>query len=114
MDYSFKTQANGTGLKEKLTDMAIVPYLRDMMKMTMFIDEALLARVMELTGLKTKTEAVEFSLREAERKVKLRRFVVNERLAADEWKDAVDPAYDLTTLRAAGKPVKYSAKRGSR
>jgi Arc/MetJ family transcription regulator len=84
-----------------------------MMKMTMFIDEELLARVMELTGLKTKTEAVEFALRETERKGKLTRFIANETLAADEWRDAVDPAYDLIALRAAEKPKRYGSKRGS-
>lgn len=85
-----------------------------MMKMTMFIDEALLARVMELTGLKTKTEAVEFSLREAERKAKLGRLIAKEKLAADEWKESVDPGYDLLALRVAEKPRRYSGKRGSR
>ncbi len=86
----------------------------DMMKMTMFIDEALLARVMDLTGLKTKTETIEFSLREAERKAKLGRLVAKEKLAADEWKGSVDPAYDLMALRVAEKPKRYGAKRGSR
>ena len=94
--------------------MAIVPYLHLVMKMTMFIDEALLARVMELTGLKTKTEAVEFSLREAERKGTLGRFVAKEKLANDEWKESVDPGYDLMALRVAEKPRKYGGKRGPR
>jgi Arc/MetJ family transcription regulator len=85
-----------------------------MMKMTMFIDEELLARVMELTGVKTKTEAVELALRETERKGKLSRFITNETLAADEWRGAVDPAYDVMALRAAEKPKGYGSKRGSR
>lgn len=92
----------------------MVPYRGLMVKMTMFIDEALLARVMELTGLKTKTEAVEFSLRETERKGKLARLVIKERLAAEEWKESVDPAYDLMALRIAEKPKKYGGKRASR
>ena len=82
--------------------------------MTMFIDEELLARVMELTGISTKTEAVEFALRETERKGKLGRFLANETLAATEWRGAVDPAYDLLALRAAEKPKSYGSKRGSR
>ena len=41
------------------------------MKMTLSIDEKLLARVMKLSGLKTKREAVDFDLREAERLGKL-------------------------------------------
>lgn len=80
--------------------------------MTMFIDEALLARVMKLTGLKTKTEAVEFSLRETERKGRLGRFIANEKLAAGEWKGSIDPAYDLMALRLAEKPKKNGSKRG--
>ncbi len=82
--------------------------------MTMFIDEALLARVMELTGSKTKTEAVDFALRETERKGKIVRFAANETTAANEWAGALDPAYDLTALRAAEKPKRYGSKRGSR
>lgn len=74
------------------------------MKMTMSIDEALLERVMKLTGLKTKTEAVDFALREAERKSKLSKFLASERLAAVEWKDSLDPAYDLMALRMAEMP----------
>jgi len=85
-----------------------------MMKMTMFIDEALLARVMDLTGLKTKTEAVEFALRETERRAKIVRFVADETIAADEWRGAMDPEYDITALRAAEKPKGYGSKRGSR
>jgi Arc/MetJ family transcription regulator len=86
-----------------------------MMKMTMFIDEALLQRVMKMTGLKTKTETVEFALRETERKSKLARFLANrEKLSADEWKNSVDPNYDLMRLRLAEKPGHYRAKRGSR
>ncbi|MEP6956550.1 MAG: type II toxin-antitoxin system VapB family antitoxin [Chthoniobacterales bacterium] len=84
------------------------------MKMTMFIDEKLLARVMALTGLKTKTEAVEFALRETERRGKITRFIAKETIATDEWRGAMDPAYDLTVLRAAEKPKSYGSKRGSR
>ncbi|MBA2432109.1 MAG: type II toxin-antitoxin system VapB family antitoxin [Chthoniobacterales bacterium] len=82
--------------------------------MTMFIDEKLLARVMKITGIKTKTEAVEFALRETERKAKIARFVATETIAADEWRGAFDPAHDLAALRAAEKPASYRNKRGSR
>ncbi len=84
------------------------------MKMTMFIDESLLERVMKLTGLKTKTETVEFALRETERKTKLAKFLGRPKLDAREWKEALHPAYDLTALRAAETPGKYRTKRGSR
>ncbi len=85
-----------------------------MMKMTMFIDETLLERVMKLTGLKTKTETVEFALREAERKSKLGKFLGRRKLEAKEWKESLDPAYDLMALRLAETPGKYRTKRGSR
>ncbi|MDQ2867147.1 MAG: hypothetical protein M3R59_01860 [Verrucomicrobiota bacterium] len=82
-------------------------------KMTMFIDAPLLERVRKLTGLRTKTDTVEFALREAERKTKLSKFLAGKKLAAAEWKECVDPAYDLMSLRLAEKPGKYR-KRGSR
>lgn len=84
------------------------------MKMTMFIDEALLERVMKLTGLKTKTETVEFALREMERKRKLSKFLGGKKIAAAKWKNSLDPAYDLMRLRLMEKPQRYRVKRGSR
>lgn len=95
--------------------MAEVPYQKiAMTKMTMFIDETLLARVMKLTGLKTKTETVEFALREAERRNKLAKFLGARKLDASEWRESVDPAYDLMRLRLTEKPTKYRARRGPR
>ena len=41
------------------------------MKMTMYIDEELLARVMEATGTTSKTKAIDLALREMDRKAKL-------------------------------------------
>ena len=83
--------------------------------MTMFIDEALLERVMKLTGLKTKTDAVDFALAEAERHKKLSKFLAEERMAATDWTNAVDPAYDLMALRIADMPdYPKKTKRGSR
>ncbi len=82
--------------------------------MTMFIDETLLERVMKLTGLTTKTETVEFALRETERKTRLAKFLGRKGLSDSEWKGSVDPAYDLMSLRVAEKPGKYRTKRGSR
>lgn len=95
--------------------MALEPYHRFVMtKMTMFIDEALLERVMKLTGFKTKTETVEFALRETERKTKLGKFLGSRKIPASEWKGSLDPAYDLMTLRLAETSPKYRTKRGSR
>ncbi len=97
-----------------LVGMAGVPYHHGMMKMTMFIDETLLDRVMKLTGLKTKTETIEFALREAERKSKLAKFLAERKLSARDLKDCIDPAYDLMALRLAETPAQYRTKRGSR
>lgn len=83
-------------------------------KMTMFIDASLLERVRKLTGLRTKTETVEFALREAERKANLSKFLGGKKLAAAEWKESVDPAYDLMSLRLSEKPAKYRSPRASR
>ncbi len=84
-----------------------------MTKMTMFIDEALLARVMKLTGLKTKTETVEFALRETERKNKLRNFLRARKVTLSEWEASVDPSYDLMRLRLAEKPLRYRTRRAA-
>ncbi|MBA3960937.1 MAG: type II toxin-antitoxin system VapB family antitoxin [Chthoniobacterales bacterium] len=73
--------------------MAGLPYSGCAMKMTMSIDEALLKRVMKLTGFTTKTEAVNFALKEAER---------------------VDPNYDLMALRIAELPAATTKKSDSR
>ena len=81
--------------------------------MTMFIDDGLLARVMKLTGLKTKTQTVEFALRETERKARLTKFLGERKIAASEWKESIDLAYDLNRLRVAEKPPRYSSKRGA-
>ncbi|OHD71258.1 MAG: hypothetical protein A2177_01305 [Spirochaetes bacterium RBG_13_68_11] len=68
------------------------------MKMTLEVDEKKLAKVMKLTGIRTKTAAVEYALGTAERAAR------REKLFAIRWKPeelaaAVDPAYDVLTLR---------------
>lgn len=82
------------------------------MKMTMHMDEALLARVMEAYGFETKTEAVEMALREMDRRSRLKTFF-NEGLgfSSEELKNAVDPDYDLMALRVAETPEKYGKRR---
>jgi Arc/MetJ family transcription regulator len=85
------------------------------MKMTMHIDEALLARVMEATGTTSKTKAIDLALRELDRKAKL--ISLSETglgLSADELKDAVDPDYDLEQMRNRETPVHYGRKPRSR
>jgi hypothetical protein len=58
---------------------------------------------MKLIGLKTKTKAGEFALRETERRARLAKFLGNRKIGASEWKGSIDPAYDLNRVRVAKK-----------
>ena len=63
------------------------------MKMTMHIDEDVLARVMKITGAKTKTAAVEIALNEMARRHKMKElFSAGLGLTPDELKNAFDPS----------------------
>ena len=72
------------------------------MKMTINVDEALLARVVAITESATKTEAIHYALREVDRRARLVE-VLREGLgaSAEELKDMFDPASDPGVLRAA-------------
>jgi len=61
------------------------------MKMTMHIDEDVLARVMKVTGAKSKTKAVEIALKEMARRHKMKE-LFSAGLSAEELRDAYDPA----------------------
>ena len=81
------------------------------MKMTMHIDDALLARVMEATGATSKTKAIDLALREMDRRATLVKLsYAGLDLAPDELRDAIDPAYDLEAARCAETPVFYGRK----
>jgi Arc/MetJ family transcription regulator len=85
------------------------------MKMTMYIDDALLARVMAATGATSKTKAIDLALREMDRRGKLVSLTSEGLgLTADELKEAVDPAYNLEQMRRHETPVTYGRKRHSR
>ncbi len=85
------------------------------MKMTLHIDDGLLARVMEATGAASKTSAIDIALREMDRKAKLVSLATEGLgLGPDELKDAVDPAYDLDEMRKRETPVTYGRKSRSR
>jgi Arc/MetJ family transcription regulator len=85
------------------------------MKMTMYIDGELLARVMEATGTTSKTKAVDLALREMDRKAKLLKLATaGLGLSPEELKDAVDPAYNLAAMRGDETPVNYGRKPRSR
>ena len=63
-----------------------------------------LRRVMELTGLKTRKDAIDYALSQAERAAKMAKLFARPRRTKDELKGALDPKYDLTMLREREKP----------
>ncbi|WP_367872451.1 type II toxin-antitoxin system VapB family antitoxin [Luteolibacter sp. Populi] len=84
--------------------------------MTMHIDDALLKRVMDTYGLETKTDAVEYALKELDRKARLRKFMKEGLgLTAAELKDAVYPGYaadrPTPSSRVAEESPPYGAPR---
>jgi len=79
--------------------------------MTLYIDDALLARVMAATGAESKTKAIDLALREMDRKAKLVALgSAGLGMSADELRDAVDPGYDLSEMRKRETPVNYGRK----
>jgi Arc/MetJ family transcription regulator len=85
------------------------------MKMTMHIDDGLLARVMAATGATSKTAAIDLALREMDRRATLARLASEGLgLTPDELKDAVNPAYDLEEMRRSERPATYGRKSRSR
>jgi Arc/MetJ family transcription regulator len=81
------------------------------MKMTMYIDDELLARVMEVTGATSKTKAIDLALREMDRKARLMKLsAAGLGLGPEELKDAVDPAYNLEETRRRETPTHYGRK----
>lgn len=78
------------------------------MKITLNIDDALLARVVEATGCKTKTAAIDYALREIDRRARLTKVLGRGTgLSGDELADTFDPVSDPLTLRAAEDPERY-------
>jgi Arc/MetJ family transcription regulator len=73
------------------------------MKTTIDLDERRLAKVMDLTGLKTRRAAVDYALRTAERQAAFERLM--ERALPDEvYRTALDPKYDVEALRQRERP----------
>jgi Arc/MetJ family transcription regulator len=66
--------------------------------MTLWVDEKKLARVMKLTGIRTKTAAVDYALATAERAARREKLFVI-RWKSEELAAAVDPAYDVLAIR---------------
>jgi hypothetical protein len=87
----------------------------DGMKMTLHIDDALLARVMDATGAVSKTAAIDIALREMDRRAKLVSLATEGLgVTGDALRDAIDPGYDLEELRRRETPVTYGSKPRSR
>lgn len=90
------------------------------MKMTMNIDESVLSEVMDITGIKSKTGAVEVALKEMARKSKLKKILrAGMGMTAVEIKASYDfETYDRLNaagLMAAKKPrLAYGSKGRSR
>ena len=86
-------------------------HILDGMKMTMFVDEGLLAKAMEITGATSKTMAVDLALREVVRKGELKGLATKGLgLSADELKEVFDPDYNLGAMRLAETKVSYGRK----
>lgn len=81
------------------------------MKMTMHIDEDLLASAMEATGARTKTEAVSLALKEISRRVRQKKlFAIPMGTAGKDPKSYFDfDTYDA--LRAAEAAGTYGTRR---
>ena len=85
------------------------------MKMTMHIDDDLLARVMKNYGCVSKTDAVDFALNELDRKARLKAFAKDGLgLKPEELSAGVDPDYDVLALRVAETPPPYGKRRPRR
>jgi Arc/MetJ family transcription regulator len=90
-------------------------WLNASMKMTLNIDDGLLDRVMAFTGAKTKTEAIDVALREMDRRARLIEVLGRDHgMTSEDWRNAFEPGYDVTALRAAEQPSTYGRKPRSR
>ena len=91
--------------------MVTMPYFDRIMKMTMHIDEDVLARVMKVTGAKSKTKAVEIALKEMARRHKMKElFSAGLGLSAEELRNSFDPAslaYDDHGMKVAEDQEPY-------
>lgn len=79
------------------------------MKITLNVDDALLDRVVESTGAKTKTAAIDFALREVDRRAELTKVLARgSGLSGEALANLFDPASDPAKLRVAEDPTDYS------
>lgn len=59
---------------------------------------------MKLTGLKTRKEAVDYALTEAERIARINQLLRRPLYVVGQDEPVIDPKYDLAALREAEKP----------
>ncbi len=85
------------------------------MKMTMHIDEDLLERVVKRFACASKTEAVEMALTEMDRKARFSDLVKSGLgFSPEELKNAVDPDYDIPSMRIAEPYPDYDSKKAAK
>jgi Bacterial antitoxin of type II TA system, VapB len=77
-------------------------------KTTIDLDEKKLLRVMKLTGLKTRKEAIDFALEQAERAARIKK-MFGKPWTEEDLKNAIAPGYDLLGLREKEKPAASDA-----
>lgn len=78
------------------------------MKITLNVDDALLERVVKTTGAKTKTAAIDFALREVDRRARLTNVLARgSGISGDELATLFDPASDPNVLRVAEDQANY-------
>jgi Arc/MetJ family transcription regulator len=75
------------------------------MKTTIEIDEEKLETVMRLGGFKTRKEAIDWALTEAERIARINQIEKN-LWTAEMLKDVIDPNYDLMAMRRKEIPYR--------
>jgi hypothetical protein len=73
------------------------------MKTTIDLDEGKLKRVMKLTGIKTRKQAIDYALTEAERSARIGAFY-RKSFFVRETGDVIDPNYDVLEVREKEKP----------
>ena len=77
-----------------------------LMKTTIELDEAKLERVMKLTGLATRREAIDFALTQAERAARVKALLSRPFFEGVTDKVIVDPDYDVLALRRKERPAR--------
>lgn len=85
------------------------------MKMTMHIDEAILAEVMKITGVASKTKAVETALADMVRKHRFKTFAKKGLgMTPDELKNVWEDPFPDETARVAEDAPRNARKRSRR